>query len=133
MQALVGEERLRILARLEYKFNKVDLDHSRSVDFYEYLHLSLLMIQDGSYSDLRQDTSNRSVIKRTLLDVHRYFVKYSKNSSFRLGPREIQRFASDVFGMAPRNLEDAIAKAAGAQTSPKTPGKESCLNRKEAC
>ena len=30
-QALVGEERLRILARLEYKFNKVDLDHSRSV------------------------------------------------------------------------------------------------------
>ena len=57
VQALQGEERLRILARLEYKFNKVDLDHSRSVDFYEYLHLALLMIQDGSYSDLRLDTS----------------------------------------------------------------------------
>jgi Ca2+-binding EF-hand superfamily protein len=131
VQALVGEERLRILARLEYKFNKVDLDHSRSVDFYEYLHLSLLMIQDGSYSDLRQDTSNRSVIKRTLLDVHRYFVKYSKNSSFRLGPREIQRFASEVFGMVPSNLDEAFSKAAGAQKSPVSPGKESDCTRKK--
>jgi hypothetical protein len=110
VQALVGEERLRILARLEYKFNKVDLDHSRSVDFYEYLHLSLLMIQDGSYSDLRQDTSNRSVIKRTLLDVHRYYVKYSKQSNFRLSHQEISQFISEVFGVTREDLADIMLK-----------------------
>ncbi len=39
---------------------QVDLDKSRGVDFFEFMYLGFLMTQDGSYSDLTDNSANRA-------------------------------------------------------------------------
>lgn len=36
---------VNIISRLEFAFSQVDLDHSNTLDFYEFVYLSFMMTQ----------------------------------------------------------------------------------------
>jgi hypothetical protein len=45
-----------------------------------------------------------------ILLLHRYYVKYSKQSNFRLSHEDISLFNTEVFGVIPDNLDDIMLK-----------------------
>jgi Ca2+-binding EF-hand superfamily protein len=45
-----ANQKLSIMTRLEYKFKQVDLDHTNTVDFYEFIYLGFLMTQVETFS-----------------------------------------------------------------------------------
>jgi hypothetical protein len=65
--------RLEILSRLEHAFAQVDVDHSRTLDFYEYMYLGFMMTQNGSYHDLVSQSEGSALVKRCFIDLHTYY------------------------------------------------------------
>lgn len=48
-----ANQKLSIMTRLEYKFKQVDLDHTNTVDFYEFIYLGFLMTQVRKLSAIK--------------------------------------------------------------------------------
>lgn len=65
--------RLEILSRLEHAFSLVDIDQSRTLDFYEYMYLGFMMTQTGSYHDLVQTSRGSAQVKKCFIDLHKYY------------------------------------------------------------
>jgi hypothetical protein len=65
--------RLDVLTRLEYAFSQVDVDGSRTLDFYEYMYLGFMMTQNGSYHDLVQTSTGSAQVKKCFVALHKYY------------------------------------------------------------
>mmetsp|Transcript_17249 Transcript_17249/g.33852 ORF Transcript_17249/g.33852 Transcript_17249/m.33852 type:complete len:712 (+) Transcript_17249:124-2259(+) len=102
--------RFEILTRLEYAFGQVDIDQSRTLDFFEYMYLGFMMTQSGSYRDLVHESQGTSVVKCCFIDIHTNYRKYDADGNMRLTWDEIQKFSVDLFGEVAPGLEDAFKK-----------------------
>mmetsp|Transcript_17739 Transcript_17739/g.44683 ORF Transcript_17739/g.44683 Transcript_17739/m.44683 type:complete len:584 (-) Transcript_17739:108-1859(-) len=101
--------RLEILSRLEHAFSQVDLDQSRSLDFYEYMYLGFMMTQSGSYNDLA-NSNGSTIVKRCFIDIHTNYRKYDADRNLRLTWDELERFSKDLFGVVPPELPKAFSQ-----------------------
>jgi len=70
---MTNQQRLAILSRLEHHFSHVDLDGSRTLDFFEYMYLSFLMTKSGSYIDFVQASTNPSLVKSCLVELNAHY------------------------------------------------------------
>jgi hypothetical protein len=68
-----NQARLDVLTRLEYAFLQVDVDGSRTLDFYEYMYLGFMMTQNGSYFDLVQNSTGSAQVKKCFIVLHTYY------------------------------------------------------------
>jgi len=100
--------RLEILSRLEHAFAQVDLDQSRSLDFYEYMYLGFMMTQSGSYNDLVTASNGSTVVKRCFIDIHTNYRKYDADTNMRLTWDELENFFKDLFGTVTPELQKAF-------------------------
>mmetsp|Transcript_21421 Transcript_21421/g.49699 ORF Transcript_21421/g.49699 Transcript_21421/m.49699 type:complete len:714 (-) Transcript_21421:279-2420(-) len=100
--------RLEILSRLEHAFAQVDVDQSRTLDFYEYMYLGFMMTQNGSYHDLVTNSSGSALVKRCFIDLHTYYRFYDQDKNMRLTYDELQKFFVDLFGVVTPKLQDAF-------------------------
>eukprot|EP00290_Baffinella_frigidus_P029703 CAMPEP_0180233240 /NCGR_PEP_ID=MMETSP0987-20121128/27965_1 /TAXON_ID=697907 /ORGANISM="non described non described, Strain CCMP2293" /LENGTH=702 /DNA_ID=CAMNT_0022199035 /DNA_START=35 /DNA_END=2143 /DNA_ORIENTATION=- len=100
-----GYDRLDILSRLEFAFSQVDLDHSRSLDFFEFAYLSFMMTQNGAYNDLVANSSDSQTVKKCFMNIHTFYRKYDQDGNLRLTWDELQNFCQDLFKTQPANLE----------------------------
>ena len=55
---------------MEHNFSLVDIDGSRTLDFYEYMFLSFLMTQSGSYVEFVQASANAPLVKACLVELN---------------------------------------------------------------
>eukprot|EP00283_Hemiselmis_rufescens_P004628 CAMPEP_0173421310 /NCGR_PEP_ID=MMETSP1357-20121228/2466_1 /TAXON_ID=77926 /ORGANISM="Hemiselmis rufescens, Strain PCC563" /LENGTH=715 /DNA_ID=CAMNT_0014384213 /DNA_START=46 /DNA_END=2193 /DNA_ORIENTATION=+ len=102
--------RLEILSRLEHAFSQVDIDQSRSLDFYEYMYLGFMMTQSGSYNDLVSSSTGSTIVKKCFINIHTYYRKYDEDGNLRLTWDEIQKFFKDLFGVIDPNLQKSFDK-----------------------
>jgi hypothetical protein len=68
-----NQERLAILTRLEHAFQTVDLDQSRSLDFFEYMYLGFQLTQSSSYFELVPQTQGASQVKKCFLEINKHY------------------------------------------------------------
>ena len=107
--ARTAQEKVNILSRLEYAYSQVDLDGSGSLDFYEFVYLSFMMTQNGSYHDLVEDTTGAQKVKKAFIDIHSFYRKYDTDKNLRLTLDEVQNFCRDLFGVIPDRVPSLFA------------------------
>ena len=49
------------------------MDGTKTVDFFEFIYLGLLMSQDGSYSDLVADSEQKGNVMKAFLQLCTYY------------------------------------------------------------
>lgn len=72
-QTKCNQERLAILSRLEHAFATVDLDQSRTLDFFEYMYLGFQLTQSSSYFELVPQTHGASEVKKCFLEINKHY------------------------------------------------------------
>eukprot|EP00960_Hanusia_phi_P060095 764404-Hanusia_phi.AAC.2 len=110
--ARTAQEKVNILSRLEYAYSQVDLDGSGSLDFFEFVYLSFMMTQNGSYHDLVEDTTGAQKVKKAFIDIHSFYRKYDTDKNLRLTLDEVQNFCRDLFGVVPDQVPSLFASIA---------------------
>mmetsp|Transcript_53909 Transcript_53909/g.109921 ORF Transcript_53909/g.109921 Transcript_53909/m.109921 type:complete len:705 (-) Transcript_53909:236-2350(-) len=101
-----GAEKLQILCRLENKFKQVDMDGTKTVDFFEFIYLGLLMSQDGSYSDLVPDSEQKGNVMKAFLQLCTYYQQADRKKTRRLCLEDVRYFFQEHFSYVPPNLEE---------------------------
>lgn len=99
-----GYGKLDILTRLQHAFDQVDVDQSRTLDYYEFQYLCFMMTQNGAYHDLVAESTNSRIVKKAFIDIHTFYRKYDADGNLRLTYDELERFCNAQFGMIPASL-----------------------------
>jgi Ca2+-binding EF-hand superfamily protein len=107
-----GAARFDVISRLEFIFDMVDLDRSKSIDFYEFLYLVFVTTRDGSYSDLVEGSSGHSQVGLALVHLHSTFNSTSTSSIEWLRLADVERFCTAEFGLVPEALGDIYGRVA---------------------
>jgi hypothetical protein len=68
-----NHERLSILTKLEHAFAQVDMDQSRTLDFFEYMYLGFQLTQSSSYFELVPQTHGAAHVKKCFIDINKYY------------------------------------------------------------
>jgi len=95
---------------LENAFAQVDLDGSRTLDFFEFAYLTFMMTQNGAYHDLVTESKDSAKVKRAFIDIHTFYRKYDADKNLRLTWDEVQNFCLGLFQMLPPNAESLFEK-----------------------
>jgi len=105
-----NHERLDILSRLEHAFKAVDVDGSRTLDFYEYMYLGFMMTQRGAYHDLVQSSQGSAQVKKCFIDIHTHYRHFDEDGNMRLTWDELQKLFVALFGELHPRLPEVFAK-----------------------
>lgn len=100
-----ANQRLNIMTRLEYKFKQVDLDKTKTVDFYEFIYLGFLMTQDGSYHDLVEESEGHDIVKKAFIEILSWYSQSATSNRQRLNIVDVQQFCLRHFHFLPERLE----------------------------
>ena len=96
-----GAARFDVISRLEFIFDMVDLDRSKSIDFYEFLYLVFITTRDGSYSDLVEASTGHSHVGLALVHIHSLFNSSSTSTIEWLRLADVELFCTSEFGIVP--------------------------------
>ena len=107
-----GAARFDVISRLEFIFDMVDLDRSKSIDFYEFLYLVFVTTRDGSYSDLVEASSGHSQVGLALVHLHSLFNTSSTTSIEWLRLSDVELFCTSEFGLVPEGLQADFGRVA---------------------
>mmetsp|Transcript_65897 Transcript_65897/g.143848 ORF Transcript_65897/g.143848 Transcript_65897/m.143848 type:complete len:446 (+) Transcript_65897:1-1338(+) len=118
-----SNEMVDIMGRLEAYFQEVDLDGSGSIDFFEFMYLMYLMIQNGAYRDIIQNPTDAAAVKSCLMTLRQAYGKYDQGGKRRLERQEVHLFLTHTFGAIPPGTDDAFTRL---QSSPARPHLDFC-------
>ena len=106
----IGADKVNIISRLEFAFSQVDLDHSNTLDFYEFVYLSFMMTQNGAYHDMVEQSTGATAVKRAFIDIHSYYRRFDEDKNLRLTWDELEKFFTYCFGEIPAAVPGIFAQ-----------------------
>mmetsp|Transcript_68556 Transcript_68556/g.142951 ORF Transcript_68556/g.142951 Transcript_68556/m.142951 type:complete len:708 (+) Transcript_68556:11-2134(+) len=106
----IGTDKIDIITRLEIAFLQVDLDQSRSLDFYEFMYLTFMMTQNGSYHDLVAESTGSALVKNAFIHIHSFYRKYDEDGNLRLSWGELEKFCNLQFGSVPAGFAESFER-----------------------
>eukprot|EP00960_Hanusia_phi_P049504 759579-Hanusia_phi.AAC.3 len=112
-----GTDKVSILSRLEYAYKQVDFDRSGTLDFYEFVYMSFMMTQNGSYHELVEHSQGSQIVKKSFIDIHTFYRKYDTDGNLRLTYDELEKFCNDLFGEIPAEVPSLFAKVSYQSTA----------------
>eukprot|EP00163_Fabomonas_tropica_P022303 TRINITY_DN388_c0_g1_i2.p1 TRINITY_DN388_c0_g1~~TRINITY_DN388_c0_g1_i2.p1 ORF type:complete len:677 (+),score=216.59 TRINITY_DN388_c0_g1_i2:226-2256(+) len=99
-----------LVARVQRLLDAVDLDQSGTIDFMEFMYLVYLLVEEGSYRDIVEDTRGARDVKRGMQFLRKAYSKYDADNSMRLDKQETSNFVRDYFGEVPSSFDPAFDK-----------------------
>eukprot|EP00667_Euglena_gracilis_P002871 EG_transcript_2876 len=109
-----GPDKEAVVAFVRSKFQRVDIDMSGALDFFEYTCFCFLCCDKMNYATLCKSSHNPAIVKKGLMCVSQNFKNYDRERTHSLSWDDISLFCKESFGSVPRRATDTFSKLAGA-------------------
>lgn len=108
-----GPDKQAVVAFVRAKFQRVDIDMSGALDYFEYTCFCFLCCEKINYASLCKSSHNPATVKKGLMTVSQNFKNYDRERSHSLTWDEVEVFCRECFGSIPHPAKVIFDKLTG--------------------